>query len=161
MKILISSDFHVRMAERSKAPDSSANLPWSRVERFLVSIGGVGSNPTSDIVFARQKFCHWVTQFEFDKPFSCELPTFIRQITRPSASNQIFVCNSFWSTSTLLTVCFMDSCRCLSSTCSCFGAKSRPEIVSMESLHELTNSYHNQKARNQCDRHGNLRYLIK
>jgi hypothetical protein len=41
---------HVRMAERSKAPDSSANLPI-RVKAFWSSIEGVGSNPTSDNYF--------------------------------------------------------------------------------------------------------------
>ena len=42
------------MAERSKAPDSSVNnLHCQPVyTRFLVSIGGVGSNPTSDKIFA-------------------------------------------------------------------------------------------------------------
>ena len=57
------------MAERSKAPDSSANLPWSRVERFLVSIGGVGSNPTSDIVFT---FYAHVFQALFDEIFGAK-----------------------------------------------------------------------------------------
>ena len=38
------------MAERSKAPDSSANLPV-RVKAFWSSIEGVGSNPTSDKSF--------------------------------------------------------------------------------------------------------------
>lgn len=39
---------HVRMAEWSKAPDSSFCFPYLG---FLVSVGGVGSNPTSDMVF--------------------------------------------------------------------------------------------------------------
>ena len=46
---LLVSKWHVRMAERSKAPDS-------RVELFLTGVFwstnvGVGSNPTSDKVF--------------------------------------------------------------------------------------------------------------
>lgn len=41
--MLLQLIYVVRMAERSKAPDSSVNLLG-----VLVSNGGVGSNPTSD-----------------------------------------------------------------------------------------------------------------
>ena len=48
------SIWHVRMAERSKAPDS-------RVELFLTGVFwatnvGVGSNPTSDKVFTSDEY---------------------------------------------------------------------------------------------------------
>ena len=42
---------YVRMAERSKAPDSSASFPWKEGSAFWSSIEGVGSNPTSDMNF--------------------------------------------------------------------------------------------------------------
>ena len=52
--IQISKSFpHVRMAERSKAPDSRNEiLPRSNVGAFWSTIVGVGSNPTSDRIFS-------------------------------------------------------------------------------------------------------------
>ena len=50
--IIILICIQVRMAERSKAPDSSSNLHCYSVRVFWSPIGGVGSNPTSDTHFA-------------------------------------------------------------------------------------------------------------
>ena len=45
---MLGSVQQVRMAERSKAPDSSANLLTNSERAFWSSSEGVGSNPTSD-----------------------------------------------------------------------------------------------------------------
>ena len=56
---------NVRMAERSKAPDSRYTLlaDSKHVREFWSSYEGVGSNPTSDNKYFLADFEHWKVLF--------------------------------------------------------------------------------------------------